>query len=369
MPKVTYKCIDCGKESGLKYPYQFERPKEEYRCYECAMKLRYKKVTYKCIDCGKEKTAAPSTFSKPEKEYRCSKCAAIFRAHNNTIWLNKVSESNKNKVKTTEWKIKHREGIDKRSKDPEWIRNNKIAMKEISTRPEIREFQKNKMIKLWQDENYLESQIDKFIQSRNNPLVLENIKAAAIDRSLNNLNWIENNLIHLTGEGFWYGNKSLIKWNYGTKEYYCELWNRNLWDRIDAAYDYRSIISGKDKFDNGGIMLHRHHLYWQKKACCKWDEDNGGYYAWINNCGVLVKYYIKGDPNKFVLLTTSEHAIIRGKKGSDKDRIYWIQYLENLIEEREKEGKKCYLSKEEYEVYKVEHADIIEKYTNRKVYK
>ena len=74
------------------------------------------------------------------------------------------------------------------------------------------------------------------------------------------------------------------------------------------------------------------------------------------------KYYIKGDPNKFVLLTDKEHGMVKGKKGTEKDRIYWIELMEGLIEERIKEGKKCYLTPEEYEVYKIEHADIIGKY-------
>jgi len=177
--------------------------------------------------------------------------------------------------------------------------------------------------------------------------------------------WVEKHLIASTGEGIWYGNRTLRNANNNSKNYYCELWNDNLKRRIDAAYDYKSILSGKTRFDNNGRALTRHHLYWQEKACCVWDEDANGYYAWIINNGEKVKYYIKGDPNKFVLLTDKEHGIIRGKKGTTKDRIYYIKYLENLIEQRAKEGKKCYLSKEEYEVYKIEHADIIKKYKKR----
>ena len=140
-----------------------------------------------------------------------------------------------------------------------------------------------------------------------------------------------------------------------------------MWNRIDAAYDYKSILSGKTRFENYKCeVLTHHHLYWQEMACCEWDEDKDGYYAWINNgtCAnpEWVKYYIKGDPNKFVLLTRDEHGKVRGSKKSGKDKIWWIMHMEDLVEQRAKEGKKCYLTPEEYEVYKIEHADVIAKY-------
>jgi hypothetical protein len=216
----------------------------------------------------------------------------------------------------------------------------------------------------------------------------ENVTKAAKRRSLDHPNWIEtmkqvmqerledpvfkeNHLIGITVEGYWYGNKSLIKWNNGgnNRNKYCELWNNDLKRRIDAAYNFKSIISGKDKFDNRNKYLDRHHIYWQEKACCIWDEDLEGYYAWINNGTtakpIWIKYYIKGDPNKFVLLTHSEHGKMYGNKKEGTDKIYWIKYLEDLIEQREREGKKCYLSKEEYEIYKIKNKETIEKYKNK----
>ena len=60
-----------------------------------------------------------------------------------------------------------------------------------------------------------------------------------------------------------------------------------------------------------------------------------------------------------------EHGIIKGKNGTIKDRIWWIKHMEGLIEQREKEGKKCYLTPEEYDVYKIDYADIISKYKKR----
>jgi DNA-directed RNA polymerase subunit RPC12/RpoP len=360
MPKVTYKCVDCGKESNPKYPSQFEKSKEEYRCYECAEKLKIKKVTYKCIDCGKEKTAAPSAFSKSKEEYRCAKCAAKLRSQN-PKWLENKTNANRKIVNTPEWKEKHKLGIEKRSNNEDWLKNNKESHQKRFASSEYRSKMSEISKRMWEDPICRNDILNNMANKKNNPIVIENIRNAAKTRS-QNIKWVENNLIHLTGEGFWYGNKSLINANNNGKTYYCELWNQDLWNRIDAAYDFKSILSGKTRFENGGISLTHHHLYWQPKACCVWDEDINGYYTWILNNGEWIKYYIKGDPNKFVLLTVKEHGMIRGKKGTLKDRIYWIKLLEDLVEERRKRGKKCYLSHEEYEVYKVEHADVIAKY-------
>lgn len=140
--------------------------------------------------------------------------------------------------------------------------------------------------------------------------------------------------------GFWYGN---VKYN-GKK--YCELWNAGLWKRIDAYQNYKSILSGKTKVDNNGRSLSRHHVYWQEKACCEWDEDQHGYYAMINIGSVkrpnLFRYYVGEDPNKFVLLTSQEHGLV------SKDKLKWIKIFEDLIE---KQGGKCYYTKEEWREY------------------
>ena len=136
--------------------------------------------------------------------------------------------------------------------------------------------------------------------------------------------------------GFWYGNV-----RYSDPPKYCELWCPDLWHRIDEAQNYQSILSGKTKFDNGGRALSRHHVYWQPRACCEWDDDVQGYYAKINigtrRKSNWYRYYIPGDPNKFVLLTTSEHQMIR------KNKLKWIKVFEDLIET--KLNGVCYLPK------------------------
>ncbi len=344
--RITHKCADCGKERTA-FPSCFSKNVRNggvYRCPECAIKLlpnpnpnvgKSIKVSYKCIDCGKESLMRyPSSFGKgiTRENYRCKKCASIFLSKDPT-WLKNVKEAARERVKDPKWKEQNKIMLAGRSKTPDWIEKCRKTFKHIAEDPILSKKRLDAMSKMYDD-----------------PI------------------WVERHLIGSVGEGFWYGNISLITHNNGGyKKYYCELWNPDLWNRIDAAYDYKSILSGKTRFENyKQEHLSRHHLYWQEKACCEWDEDAQGYYAWINNGSKKnpdwIKYYIKGDPNKFVLLTRDEHGKVRGEMGTDKDKIYYIKLMEGLIEERAEQGKKCYLTPEEYKIYKVEHADIIEKY-------
>jgi len=41
----------------------------------------------------------------------------------------------------------------------------------------------------------------------------------------------------------------------------------------------------------------------------------------------MYKYYIRGDPNKFVLLTHQEHGMI------SKNKLEWIKFFEDKIED------------------------------------
>lgn len=352
--KIIYKCADCGKER-IDFPSYSKRLRGEiYRCKKCAVKksnsevehLHLKELTYVCIDCGKERAGYLSDFNKPREEYRCILCASKLRSKN-PIWIENNKIIGKNNINNPLWKENQRKAIDKRVNDTEWQKMMAERNKRISKDPKRIENYKKSMQKHYV--GWSEKQKEMF----QDPIIKERL------------------LISTTGEGFWYGNKTLKKWNNGGyRKYYCELWNKDLWDRIDAAYDYRSILSGRTRFENyKQEHLSRHHLYWQEKACCEWDEDTNGYYAWINNGSKRnpewIKYYIKGDPNKFVLLTRDEHGKVRGSKKSGKDKIWWIMHMEDLVEQRAKEGKKCYLSHEEYEVYKIEHADIIAKYKNK----
>lgn len=135
--------------------------------------------------------------------------------------------------------------------------------------------------------------------------------------------------------GFWYGNI-----RYPERKYYCELWTPDLCDRIRSAWDHKSAISGKTSVDNRGKKLDCHHVYFQKKACCEWDSDLRGYYVMLNigtnRKPEIVRHDIKGDPNKFVPLTHSEHSVVRFNK------LKWVKYFEDLIESR---NGFCYLPK------------------------
>jgi hypothetical protein len=139
--------------------------------------------------------------------------------------------------------------------------------------------------------------------------------------------------------GFWYGNV-----RYNGKKKYCELWNKDLWVRIDTFQNNRSILSKKTKIDNGGRALTRHHVYWQERACCEWSEDDHGYYAMINIGTAkkpnMYRHYVGEDPNKFVLLTAKEHGEVA------KDKLTWIKKFEKIIDEDY--WGKCFYTKEEY---------------------
>lgn len=146
--------------------------------------------------------------------------------------------------------------------------------------------------------------------------------------------------------GFWYGNIKYyeFKSNGKFKKRYCELWTEDLKERIRAYWNYTSPLSGKTAKENRGRNLCCHHVYYQEKACCEWDEDVQGYFAMINigtfKNPIMYKYPIKGDPNKFVPLTTSEHM------QSNFNRLEWIKLFEDIIDEQ---GGKCYFSKREIE--------------------
>lgn len=211
-----------------------------------------------------------------------------------------VTEANRRNAQDSEWIRKNNERAQKLVQDPEWRRKNKEAMQKFHQDLEYRRKQKEGAQKLAQDPEY--------------------------------------KLKHKEGL---VGGFCIQNITYPERLRYCELWCPDLWHRIDEAQNYQSILSGKTKIDNGGRALSRHHVYYQPKACCEWDEDVSGYYATINT-GTKgrpnwYKHYIPGDPNKFVLLTRSEHGLV----ASDKPK--WIKIFEDLIEI--KLGGVCYLPK------------------------
>ena len=233
----------------------------------------------------------------------------------------------------------YREAAQKRSKDPEWIHKNKKANHNIGgdlyKDPEW--IRKNKEVGRRNAQNLEWVRKNKEVGIKNShDLEWRSDHEKMIQNRSQNPNW-RFRLIESKVGGFWYGNV-----RYRAPPRYCELWCPDLWRRIDKAQNYQSILSGKNKEDNGGRALSRHHVYYQKKACCGWDEDAQGYYAMINigtrKHPKQIKYYIHGDPNKFVLLTAREHGVVA------KDKLTWIKVFEDLIEI--KLGGVCYIQKD-----------------------
>ena len=396
MLRVIYTCVDCGKQSLPRYPSSFGKgiTNENYRCKDCTLKKHNqnrisKKVTYVCIDCGKTRTACPSSFTKPREEYRCNSCTVKKRVNTpeeKEIRRNRMLK----KMQDPIWKENQiralKESVRNIVKDEEYYKKRSDSMKLVAQTPEWRKRVGESTKNAWKDPTHRENYINGFKKRSENPEWRKNISEQAKIRyqDPNFIEIVRNSalkrfedpiklewyFISTAGEGFWYGHASLRRWNNEPRKYYCELWNNDLRNRIDAAWDFKSAISGKTRFENyKHEKLCKHHIYWQEKACCYWDEDINGYYAWINN-GMSVtpewiKYYIKGDPNKFVPLTRKEHGMVRGDKKLGTDKIYWIKHFENQIEQRGKEGKKCYLSPEEYGIYKIEHSDTIAKYNQK----
>jgi len=265
-------------------------------------------------------------------------------------WIHKQQENTKTLHQNSEYRSRYESGIRKREQNPEYIRNREEGIKTRSNTIEWRNGRRITALKLAQDPGWQDKQQTGAQKRSRNPEWQSNQIKGAQKRSINP-DWRNNQKVgirkttqdpkwklkHIEGlfGGFWYGN---VKYN---DSKYCELWCPDLWHRIDEAQNYQSILSGKTKLDNGGRALNRHHVYWQPKACCDWDEDVQGYYAMINvgnrKIPTYIKYYIKGDPNKFVLLTSQEHGMV------SKNKLGWIKLFEELIEI--KLGGTCYLPK------------------------
>jgi hypothetical protein len=423
MLQFQYVCVDCGQLSELRYFRPSKRHPETYRCHKCSLikmhndpvwkekvtnhckemaqdpgwqekqKVRIQKRTVPkvqrvCIDCGKlSKSKRATMFTQPQERYRCKRCAikkVIEIKHQDPLWIEKqrIALEKKNNGKKQAIAKVHQTciGCGKVStlrlpsafrQPPETYRCYRCAQIEWYKHPINKEINKKAREKMYQDPTWMENVTNGAQKRAKDPVAIQNAKIGK-EKMRQNPIWKENNLISASGEGFWYGHRTLHPEN--RQKQYCEKWCKDLWVRIDAAWDYKSAISGKTRFENyRQAHLDRHHVYFQEKACCTWDGDAQGYYAMIN-LGTkakpnMYKHYIKGDPNKFVLLTHSEHKRIIGNKKLGTTKLTWIKYFEDLIEKREAEGKPCYLSREVYVVYKAEQGDTISFYNPPKVKK
>ena len=128
------------------------------------------------------------------------------------------------------------------------------------------------------------------------------------------------------------------QWIGGPKEY-CEKFNKDFKNRIRAFFDYKCVECGTPQ---DGELLHCHHVYYDKKACCNINENG----IFKSNLGIRANphsFEIVGDPNKFVALCRSCHAMTTGKN----NRADWARHFENIINNYYL--GKSYFSKDEYE--------------------
>ena len=316
-------CEVCGKSFEVRPAYLKKKGHGKYCSSECYGKAlskivgpnhpRYKKTKQICEECGKEFEVVPAKIKMGRGKY-CSKACVnkarsrLYAGQNNPLWKPKIK------------KICQECGVEfeilpsaLKSDDAGKYCSRKCGNKVLS-RNAIGEKSSN-----WRGgktKRICEVCGKEFEVP---PSVIKKGKGKYCSKAC----WV------LSFNDIWYGGVQN-----DNKPYYCEKWNRDLRNRIRAYWGYKSALSGKTKTDNLDHDLSCHHIYYQKKACCVWDEDMQGYYAMIDG----KKYYIKGDPNKFVPLTKSEHAKI------NKNKLAWIEFFENLIETQ---GGKCYLTVEE----------------------
>ena len=132
--------------------------------------------------------------------------------------------------------------------------------------------------------------------------------------------------------------KNNPNWTGGSKDY-CEKWNLEFRRRIRAFFDHKCAECGTPQNEK---LLHCHHVYYDKKACCSVNE-NGKYFSNLGIKDYPHSFEIVGDPNKFVALCDNCHKKTSGKK----NREYWARHFEEIINNYYL--GRSYFTKEEYE--------------------
>ena len=426
MPKVTYACVDCGKEK-TRLKSDFTQPQESYRCPHCAAKNRRgkksSKITCICVDCGKECNGTPSKFKhvKNGGEYRCGPCArkyicttpkwkeshakGIVKRSNNPNWMINIIFAAQKRASNPTWienhklqleqlhndpiaQANHKRSVSTSARTPEWNENSRLAQLKLLDDPEHMERMRISREILSTNETWLKNVTESNRKKINDPVwianqklgvqkshadpiskekrklgyekrsknvsyILNNKKAMqlrALDPTWINKNkelsanrsispiWREKNLIAMSGQGFWYGHPIINK----SDKTYCELW-KDVNQRVHAFFNYECCLCGEKEM---GISHVGHHVFYVKEVCC-WHDDNGEYYT---NLNVKIhrkdEYYIGDNPNYFVILCQSCHGKTNGKF---ENRKKWADYFKDMIDN--KYDGKCYLTKEEYEIY------------------
>ena len=154
-----------------------------------------------------------------------------------------------------------------------------------------------------------------------------------------------NNFCSPSCHGKW-NSKNLIgknnpNWTGGSKVY-CEKWSLEFRRRIRAFFNNECAECGTPQNEK---LLHCHHVYYDKKACCSISED-GKYYSNLGIKDNPHSFEIIGDPNKFIALCDNCHKKTSGKK----NREYWARHFEEIINDYYL--GRSYFTKEEYEKIK-----------------
>lgn len=137
-------------------------------------------------------------------------------------------------------------------------------------------------------------------------------------------------------------------WVGGPKDY-CEKWTLKFRIRIRAFFNNTCVECGTPQ---NGKLLHCHHVYYDKKACCAINE-NGIYLSKLGIKGDPHTFEIAGDPNKFVALCDSCHA----KTTRKKSRVFYARHFEEIINTQY--NGKSYYTKEEYELIQTSSRRIL----------
>jgi hypothetical protein len=135
---------------------------------------------------------------------------------------------------------------------------------------------------------------------------------------------------------------------YATEKRYCGLFSNELKERIRAYWRYMCGLTGEPESPERNLECH--HVYWEKKSCCLYDEELERKYFIIKG----EKYYYIGNPDKFIPLTVETHHTIAGNK--TKSRIEWVKEIETLINNFPFNGK-SFFTREEYWGNGYYHAD------------
>jgi hypothetical protein len=308
-------------------------------------------VTYKCIECGKKRTAMRKSFNKSEEEYICRDCFSKNQA-NLPERIEMLIKRNKGMSLNPAWVKNHKLAMEKLSKDSTWIENNKVATLKSHGSEAWAINHKIGIERRSQNPDFIKNLHVGIIKRSQNPQWSINVKIAG-KKLINNPSWKayiesrpentmykESLLIGVTGQGFWYGHPIL----HDDKMIYCELW-RDVNKRVHAFFDNKCCVCGAPETTRSHVG---HHVFYVKNACC-WKSEDGIYYTNLNvKTHSQNDYCIGENPNYFVILCQSCH----GKtNGTFENRKMWADYFKNMIDE--KYNGKCYLTKEEYQEYKL----------------